>query len=297
MLKMNCKLDRRQIISPIYVSTGGFGSKYVETTVSELVNSGIFNIELSGGISQSETLKFLKSYKKKGCNFVLHNYFPAPKINPFVLNLGSANKTIRNRSREMISNALRWSSELESNFYAIHAPFRIDPSINNLGKGFIAGKLADRDKTLRIFCNEYCDLRELGKQYGVELSVENNVISSTDHKVFGSNQPFIFTGTDHALFSYYLGDEISFLMDYGHLKVSSTSLQFNPIEVLDQLATKIRWCHLSDNNGLVDSNETFDEHVWFLQNVQTLSVPKTLEIYGHGAEKLREIRENLMGVL
>lgn len=279
------------------MSTGGFGRESVEHTVSNFVHSGIKHIELSGGIAGPETLNFLKQNKKNGCSFVLHNYFPAPLKDPFVLNLGSVSKMVRARSRDLIIEALHWSCELESNFYAIHAPFRLDPSIKNLGKGFNVEKLTDYKATIKLFCEEYYELRNLGKKYGVELSIENNVLSEIDFQAFGKNQPFIFTGDEREPFSSYLGDEVSFLMDYGHLKVSANSLKFDPMKVLKELTPKIKWCHLSDNNGLADLNEKFGNDAWFIKHLSTLSVPSTLEIYTNNVEELKNIRQKLAGVL
>ena len=204
---------------------------------------------------------------------------------------------IRNRSRDLIIKALRWSNELESNFYAIHAPFRLDPSIKNLGKGFNQEKLTDYETTINIFCEEYCELRYLGKKFGVELSIENNVLSFTDFKAFGSNHPFVFTGAEYEPFLNHLGDDVSFLIDYGHLKVSANSLKFDPIHALKGLTPKIKWCHLSDNNGLADLNDTFDTNAWFIKHFNSLSVPSTLEIYANNIEELKKIIQKLTRVL
>jgi len=207
------------------------------------------------------------------------------------------NELIRTQSRDLIIKALQWSCELESKFYAIHAPFRLDPLIKNLGKGFRLGKLADYNTTVELFCAEYFELRSLAKKYGVELSIENNVLSATDFKEFGTNHPFIFTGADHEQFSDYLGEEVSFLIDYGHLKVSANSLKFDPIQALKELTPKIKWCHLSDNNGLEDLNGAFGINAWFIEHLNTLSVPSTLEIYKKDVKELKKITKILTRVL
>ena len=281
----------------IYVSTGGFGSQNVENIVAKFVDSGINRIELSGGITSPETLLLLRQYKKNGCDFILHNYFPAPVIKPFVLNLGSTSKMVRNRSRDLILEALRWSSELEANFYGIHAPFRLDPRIQDLGKGFELKKLSSYNETLKIFCDEYSELRGLGKNYGVDLAIENNVISAIDHDLFGRDHPFIFTGVEPNPFVDYLGDEVSFLLDYGHLKVSAMSLQFDKMEALDTLSPKIKWCHLSENNGLIDSNQRFDDKAWFFEHLKSAAVPSTIEVYRHSVDSLKKLQEMTLRML
>lgn len=281
----------------IYVSTGGFGAFTVEEAVNDLFKEGISKIELSGGRCGCDTLKFLKRYKKMGCNFVLHNYFPAPIDDPFVLNLGSPNLSVRRKSRELVQSALIWSNELESNFYALHAPFRLDPSIENLGNGFPQSKLSGIEATLDIFYEEFLRLSDLGKRYGVEIAIENNVLSLKDFNTFGYDNPFFFTGSDIDILSNYSNAEIHYLLDFGHLKVSAASLDFDPHRVVDKIKEKIKWCHLSDNDGTKDSNCGFNQTAWFMDHIKTMNVPLTIEVYKQSAGSLRQIQNDLAKLL
>ena len=57
-------------------------------------------------------------------------------------------------------------------------------------------------------------------------------------------------------------ENVNLLIDVAHLKVSSNSLKFNQtmFEICDPW---IKAYHLSDNNGLSDTNEPFSEDAWF----------------------------------
>ena len=81
----------------IYVSTSGIKKESVLDIIDELIESGINNIELSGGTKPIDNLddKIL-SYKNKNINFLLHNYFPPPKEN-FVINIASCDKEVFNK--------------------------------------------------------------------------------------------------------------------------------------------------------------------------------------------------------
>lgn len=281
----------------IYVSTGSFGQFLVEETVKKFTDAGINNIELSGGIISPKTLGFLKKFRKKNCKFTLHNYFPKPMDKDFVLNLGSNNQIIRSQSRQLILNALQWSSELHSKFYAIHAPFRLDPNVSDLGKGFPKTGLNSIDDTIKLFCNEYIELREIGKRLGVELAIENNVLSAVDFNNFGHEHPFIFTDLDFDIFSKCIGQDYSILIDFAHLKVSANSLQIDPWLILEALKDKISWCHLSENDGLSDTNNSFDDSAWFWERLDLISATVTIEVYNESVCKLKKIQDYVEGKL
>ena len=111
----------------IYISTGSIKNKSIQQSIDYLSEkNGIKNIELSGGQHDPDIFQKLKSYKNK-INFMLHNYFPPPKV-PFTLNLATLNDEIFEQSRNHIVNSIRISSKLEIPYYSFHAGFLIDQS-------------------------------------------------------------------------------------------------------------------------------------------------------------------------
>jgi hypothetical protein len=94
----------------IYVSTGGFCDSSGYKTALSLAESGLNNIELSGGLFDKDYLKNILSISKI-CNFQIHNYFPPPK-SPFVLNFASVDESIANLSMLHGENAIELAALL-----------------------------------------------------------------------------------------------------------------------------------------------------------------------------------------
>ena len=108
----------------IFVSTGGFKKTNIIQMAEILKESGLTAIEYSGGINEEDILEKLLNVEKEGCEVQIHNYFPVPKKS-FVLNIGSSNKKIRERSRtHMRVDSI--ASKLKTKRYSFHAGFFVD---------------------------------------------------------------------------------------------------------------------------------------------------------------------------
>lgn len=251
----------------IYVSTGWIKNLPAWKTSEELLNSGINFIELSGGSYDENQLNNLKELKKYQ-NFIVHNYFPPPK-DPFVLNLSSLCDDISNRTLNHIEIAMQYSVELDSPQYSFHGGFLIDPKITELGKTIENKKLYDRKEALKVFIDRLNTVSERAKKLGVSLLIENNVLSKKNLYEFKSN-PFLMVDKDEC--NYVMRqtpNNIGLLLDFGHLKVSSKTMCFNPVKFLHECNEWICGYHLSDNNGSEDSNNKVTENSWFWSYLKT----------------------------
>ena len=78
-----------------YISTICFAGMPM-SEILDIVDMNNFNLEFSSGLPHDpNNINFFNNFNN---NFkLLHNYFPAPKV-PFVLNLASENKEIRELS-------------------------------------------------------------------------------------------------------------------------------------------------------------------------------------------------------
>ena len=74
--------------------------------------------------------------------------------------------------------------------------------------------------------------------------------------------------------------DVGFLIDVAHLKVSANSLQFDPVAMFEHCYDRIAGHHLSDNNGLEDSNQRFDENAWFWPHLKKDAGYFSIEVYG-----------------
>lgn len=270
----------------IFLSTGGFSSLSGAEVACFFVENKITNIELSGGIAtegQEEKLSGLTPI----CSFHVHNYFPPPK-NSFVLNLASFNDEIANLSFDHITRAIDLSENLGSKFYSFHAGFLLDPQPNDLGKKFTKEKLNHRESAIEIFVNRVNLISDYAKKKGIMILLENNVISNSNMKHFGTN-PFLMTHHFETIeIMKATDDNVGLLVDVGHLKVSSYSEEFCKHEYLNSTNDFTYAYHLSDNDGLSDSNDPIAPDSWFWSYIRKDLDYYSLEVYNKDIEILKK---------
>ena len=262
----------------IFISTGGFNQKKGTQAYKYLREKGFKNIEFSGGKFIKNFNKKIKDYKN---NSQIHNYFPPPK-KPFVLNLSSKNKVISSKSINLVKKNIINSKKIGSKFYSFHAGFRIDPNFKELGKQINNRMLISKKEAIKIFFERVVKLSKFANKHGVKLFIENNVISKKNLKRFRSN-PFLLT-TPSEIISFFNKlpknlNNIGLLLDVAHLKVSSRTLKFNLQKSHKSLRKYINAYHLSDNNGIEDSNKKFSKNAWFWKYFKKNTDFITIEVY------------------
>ena len=72
-------------------------------------------------------------------------------------------------------------------------------------------------------------------------------------------------------------DNIKLLVDVAHLKVSANSLNFE-CEIFEKCDDLIGY-HLSDNDGLSDTNNIYDEDAWFWKFLKKNLDYYSIEVY------------------
>jgi len=261
----------------IFLSTGGFPEcTFLQT--SSLFSSGIVKaLELSAGKYTAHLEQDLKLLKND-FEFSLHNYFPVPKV-PFVFNLASFDKEILAKSKKHAKQAIEITATHGKNYYSFHAGYLLDPQVSELGQKIKNKKLNSREKGLYHFVNNVNELAVFAEKLGVELLIENNVISFENFKSFNNN-PLLMTdpGETEKIFSL-LHKNVKLLIDVAHLKVSAKTLQFDAVDYLYKFSDITAAYHISDNNGLEDSNEPFTMDSWFVEHIRKDLNYYSLEIY------------------
>ena len=256
----------------MYISSACVTHEKIKDSVEELAFNGFTDIELSGGTkyypAYEEDLVLLK--EQYNLRYLVHNYFPPPQQD-FILNLASLNDDLYQKTIEHCERAVALSRKLGASKFGLHAGLFLDPGIEEIGKNISSSELYDRDKAIRRFCEGYNYLKERSK--GVELYVENNVLSSSNAKTFHGQTPFMLM--DYQGYAQ-LKSMIDFklLLDVAHLNVSVRSLGLDFIEQLDKLLPLSDYVHLSDNDGLHDQSRCFGE------NSEILSVLKRYDFKG-----------------
>jgi sugar phosphate isomerase/epimerase len=262
----------------IYISTGGFRGRTADVVSAELSRAGIKAIELSGGAYSKTLLSDLQALARS-IDFQIHNYFPPPS-DPFVLNLGSLDPQVGERSVAHVEQALEWCGALGGDRYSFHAGFLLDPKVDELGKRIPGRSLFDRDKCIEVFVNRVTRLAEIAAKSGVTLMIENNVLSAKNAREFSAN-PLLMCDPEECLeIMGMLPASVMQLIDVAHLKVSANSLNFDPSGMFDLCGDRIAGFHLSDNDGLEDSNKPFGEDAWFWPHLKSDVDYYSVEVYG-----------------
>ena len=138
----------------IYTSTSCLKKpKDLIKVLNEYQNAGLENVEL-GSVHQYFPLNELKKYN---FNFLIHNYFPPPKI-PFNFNLASQKKSIKNKSISMAKKAIELCRKLDSPLYTFHAGFTVDPP--KLGMPFPKQNSYDRTKSISTFIESILEIKD-----------------------------------------------------------------------------------------------------------------------------------------
>lgn len=268
----------------IFISTGGIKDKTAVDIASEYKSSGIYAIELSGGQYSDNQLERLKKMTEEVV-FQVHNYFPPPK-NPFVLNLASLDEAVAKKSMEHIRTAITWCIELNRPKYSFHAGFLVDPSVNELGKKIKTRNIFDRKKSFSAFVDRVCQLAIEAEREGVELLIENNVVSKANYESFGEDVFLLGRYEEAEELMRSTPDNVGLLIDVAHLKVSAMTLGFDPKIMLNVCDPWIRAYHLSDNDGFSDSNEPVSKDSWFWPYIKKNLDYYSLEVYGRNIEEL-----------
>lgn len=260
----------------IFCSTGGFKTQSFYNTATSFLDAGITNIELSAGKIDLEFHAKLKSLSSKA-NLMLHNYFP-PAADPIVLNLASTNDAIAFKSLNFYREIIDLSAMLSSPVVGIHAGFLLDPPAKELGKTLSRSKLFSRDQAMSLFLHRVKELAAYAAMKDIRLLVENNVLSKENFETHESNILLLADAGEIVEFLKELGGDVGLLLDVGHLKVSSNTLQFDLLQTFELLEEFTEGYHLSENLGESDDHFGFNLDAWFVPLLNPQIPFGTLEI-------------------
>lgn len=279
----------------IYISSACVKSNTIKEAVEELVSHGFRHIELSGGTNYYEGLvaDLLEVQAIYDLKFICHNYFPPPSV-PFILNLASLDKEINQKSLDHIKKSINLSRCLGATRFAFHAGFILDFSLAEIGKRIKKRKLYNRQKAEQIFIKNLQIIDNYAAKKQIDVYVENNVLSQVNKSTYFPDNPFFFTNTeDYQLISKV--SNLSPLLDIAHLKVSTHSLGLDFETELNKLLPLTDYLHVSDNDGLEDSNLGVSKNSSLYRQLKKLDLSNkiiTIEVY-EGMDKIKETAHNI----
>ena len=273
----------------IYISTGGFKTSKADEVAANYLKNGINTIELSGTSYYPNLLNNLSNLKDK-IDFQIHNYFPPRKV-PFVLNVASEDKEISKLTLDHIDYALESCQRLNSKFYSFHAGFLCDIRISELGTRIKKKILQDRSKSIDLFLERILIISNKAKNLGIEIMIENNVLSKNNLIEFNAN-PLLMCDLDECDFIIKNSPQnIKLLLDVAHLKVSSNSLEFDPVYFLKNCDQIIGGYHLSDNDGFSDTNDPFTQSAWFWEYIKKDLKYYSIEVYNQNEDQIKSLKK------
>ncbi len=270
----------------IFVSTGGFKDLDFFEAANLLAEFEIRAFEFSAGrqIEKKELMSKLQKSTEK-YKIMLHNYFP-PQLGAPVLNLGSLNPEVSESSKRFIRESINLTGELGIDTFGVHAGFLVDPSSAELGNLIRVETLYSRSESFKQFTANVFELSDYAAKKGVKLLVENNVLSDANFKNAKVN--FLLLDEPEEILEFFaqFQGEIGFLLDVGHLKVSSQTLGFDLDEAMASLKHLVAGYHLSENNGYADDHRTFGPDAWFLKHLNREAKFATLELHTHNLDDI-----------
>jgi len=216
---------------------------------------------------------------------VVHNYFPAP-AEPQVLNLTSSDPEGLRWSLAHCRRAIDLAVLTGGGFYSLHSGYAAALKAHQLGKpaeqadAFKHASI-DREAAYQLMIRSVREIADYAKTRGKALVLENNVISPL-YLARAPANPLLMTDADEIVrfMNDVDRDNVGFLIDMGHAKVSATALGFDPHRFLDRVATFVRALHLSDNDGQEDQNLPFDRDAWFFPRLKEFrEIPWVIEAY------------------
>ena len=269
----------------IYLSTIAFNDN-IKDTYNSCLNLNI-GIEFSSGIQYNS--ENINTFKRTKGPKLSHNYFPAPKTD-FVLNLASKNEIIRKKSIDHCIFNLELCYEEQTDFYAAHAGFCLDPNPNQLGKKISSSSSSSKEKHFDIFLKSVNEIILHAKKLDIIFLIENNVLSNENWIANKARNPFLCCSSDEIvkLFESIDSNNFGLLLDTAHLKVSSKSLSLNLDEEYVKIKKYIKAIHHSDNEGLEDTNSILSKKYWFLDYMTNhYDLPNVIEVKNLSIEQLK----------
>lgn len=249
----------------VYISTGAFKEKSLNSIISECIKHAITNIELSSGIEyDANILQYVEYGYNNNFKYLVHNYFP-PAYPPFVLNLASEDNIVLRKSIDHCKKAIDLCELYSVPFFSVHCGFAFHASPTQLGRKLNEVPRFSFEKAEEIFVKSINELCSYSERKSISVLVENNVLAMMN-TIDGKNKLLLGVTAEELLrlSESILYSNFGLLIDTGHLNVSANTLKFSREKFLDKVGDKIMVFHLNDNDGLSDSNLLFNSKTWFI---------------------------------
>ena len=253
-----------------FLSTSCYGRKPLIEAIELCKKITPRNIEISAPHDYQpleETAAILRKYKTEGISFTLHNYFPVPEKS-FVLNIAADDEAGYNASSDLVKKALYLAKISDAPIYGIHAGYLSKAKANDKGYFEFDQEEVKYEKAFQKAVEFITGFAGEFKKSNISLIVENLFPSPKKRHSLNCTYEEISSFFDS------VPNNIGFLLDLGHLNVSSNVLQFDRNKILDKilsnLSNRILEIHISENNGLKDDHMAVKENSWQLDAIKDI---------------------------
>lgn len=247
----------------------------------------IKNVEL--GVCLELDVNHQKLIKDYDFNYIVHQLFPPPS-ELFIVNLASTNNTILTKSINQIFKSIDFCVRNNIHFFSFHAGFRIDPDINFK---FNLSQKSDYEKPYNIFKNSIIKIIDYAESRHVKIGIENNVLAK-HNLVNGENTILLMCELweFERLLKEINSDLVNILLDLGHLKVTSNTLNFDKNEFILNLKEWVVGIHIHENDGLVDEHKIIKKGDWSVNAIEYFfhnkDIPIIMESKFRNEDELRD---------
>lgn len=279
----------------IYVSTACVRFAKIAESIRSLAEQGFRHIELSGGTKPYQRLEedLIRLKKEYSLIYACHGYFPPPEQD-FVVNLASGNEEIYKKSIRHYLMCMDMMERVGIKDLSLHAGFLIEIPPEQIGRRIDSPIIYNREESVSRFCDAYNEIVKNATARGMNVYLENNVISRENYEQFNGHNYLLMT--DYATICEMKQIlDFNLLLDLGHLHVSSHTLGHSFEEEVRQLACMVKWLHVSENDGIVDEHRMLDADSKIQRACSLFSDCNiTLETVG-AIEHIRESYQMIMG--
>lgn len=257
-----------------YLSTSCFGNTYVSEAILKCKDISEKYVEISAPhfFQPLDKLKdTLKNFRDLDYQFTLHNYFPPPK-NSFVLNMASKDNLIKELSKKLVEDALNLSIIAESKIYGIHAGYLGKPFEKQGGIFEFEDNYCSYSKALDLSVKFVNEVAPKFEKNGVNFLIENLFPSQDiNHSLFCSLEQI-------KEFISQVPKTVGFLLDLGHLNISSNLMNFDRAKFLDlylnDFSERLLEIHISENKGINDDHLAIKKNSWQLNAIKLIQQNK-----------------------
>lgn len=281
-----------------YISSSCSSKNSLYDAISELYGFGFKRIELTGNIKYCENIEnIICNFRElNNIDFIIHNYLPFQR-GDFVLNLATTHPCNKEKTLNLIENAVRFSKKIGKNLYSLHPGFRHD-LLPQSDDGFFIKSAVN--------CNSRDDYYKTLEEISHNMAKDNFKIAVENLAPKDSNEIYSFLCSKEDIFEFMTNfsgmPNVGMLLDLGHLNVASHILNFDKYELLDELfcnyQSRIFEIHVSENNGLKDTHNISTLDSWQIDYLLTHGrvlgdIPVVLEWHNCASEEAFKIFEIL----